>query len=246
MQRAVFVSGLTSTEKLVLLAIVDHWSQAEPHPWPGVSRLEHWTGFGRRALYTTLRSLERKGALTVMRTPGIGNKYDLSAVCIERLPVHDVHPCTTITGASAAPDRCTTITLPVHDVHPKEPSKEPKKEPTESARAEGDEKAGAKRGNRKPGTRAAEVALPVDWAPSDAHRAFAVQHGLDLALEAVAFRGHFDGRTAASWNGRFQTWLANQAKWNKQRGGSRHAPVQQGGIIRQGDSSWLDADGSKP
>jgi hypothetical protein len=59
----------------------------------------------------------------------------------------------------------------------------------------------------------------VDWQPTDEHRAFAREHGLDLGLEVTAFRGHFDGQPVKSPNGRFATWLANAVKFSRERGG---------------------------
>ncbi len=64
-----------------------------------------------------------------------------------------------------------------------------------------------------------ETDLPSDWSPTKDHREFAAAHGLDVELEVVGFRGHFEGRKAISWNGRFATWLANQAKWKRERSG---------------------------
>jgi hypothetical protein len=67
--------------------------------------------------------------------------------------------------------------------------------------------------------------LPADWKPSEAHEAYAKQRGIDLELTADAFRGNCDGKTAVSWNGRFSTWLANEAKWAKHRGPRRVPPA---------------------
>ena len=73
------------------------------------------------------------------------------------------------------------------------------------------------------------------------HRAFANQYGLALELEVVAFLGHYEKKKVASPNGRFSTWLANQAKWNLGRGNGRtKAVVQRGGTVREGDKSWLE------
>lgn len=59
--------------------------------------------------------------------------------------------------------------------------------------------------------------MPADWAPTDAHRALARRHGLDIDLEGESFRGWAEGRTALSWNGTFTTRLANAAKWKRER-----------------------------
>lgn len=53
----------------------------------------------------------------------------------------------------------------------------------------------------------AETPLPADFAPTDAHRAFAAERGIDLSAQLFAFKAHYAGRTASSWNGRLATWL---------------------------------------
>ncbi|HKY37219.1 MAG TPA: hypothetical protein VJN18_14850 [Polyangiaceae bacterium] len=59
----------------------------------------------------------------------------------------------------------------------------------------------------------------------------------------VGFCGHNEGRTALSWNGKFTTWLANQAKWNKQRGGHR-VPAPQVGVADEAEANaWGRAQG---
>jgi hypothetical protein len=62
----------------------------------------------------------------------------------------------------------------------------------------------------------AEMPIPEDWTPTEAHRKIASSYGLDIALEEIKFRGHFDGQMLKSWNGRFSTWLANAAGYAKQ------------------------------
>lgn len=75
--------------------------------------------------------------------------------------------------------------------------------------------------------KAKEALMPPAWQPSAEHKAFASKHQLDLELEALGFRGHFEGKTSLSWNGRFTAWLTNQAKWSRERGGSRRAGPKQ-------------------
>lgn len=89
---------------------------------------------------------------------------------------------------------------------------------------------GTDRGNdacasRRPANRAAPI--PPEWAPNAKHRELAQTHGLDLELEATAFRGHFDEQPLKSPNGRFTKWLANAANWGRGRTGGkrRGAPV---------------------
>ena len=79
-----------------------------------------------------------------------------------------------------------------------------------------------------------ETELPEDWKPTDNHKAFAAAHGLDIEVEVVGFRGHYDGKTAVSWNGRFATWLAQSVKFSKPRGldGKQAALFQTGTHLR--------------
>jgi len=95
------------------------------------------------------------------------------------------------------------------------------------------------KGTQKP-RRAAEVPLPEDWKPSKAHEAYAAKHRLILELEADAMRGWAKGKVQTSWDGTFTTRLANQAKWNRERGGT-FVP-QTGGTVVQGDRSWIEEE----
>jgi hypothetical protein len=73
------------------------------------------------------------------------------------------------------------------------------------------------RGPRAKRAVAPETPMPADWAPSEAHKAYAAKHGLSLQLELDAFRGWAEGRTALSWNGTFSTRLANAVKFRGER-----------------------------
>lgn len=85
---------------------------------------------------------------------------------------------------------------------------------------------------------------PEDWKPTKAHQDHAALHGLDVELEASAFRSHHDskGSVFVSWEAAFSTWLSNQVRWNKQRG-TGGPVVQRGGRIRTGQTGWLDEPG---
>jgi len=70
-----------------------------------------------------------------------------------------------------------------------------------------------------------ETELPTDWAPTEAHAKFAADNGIDLALELMKFKGHFDGRKCLSWNGRFSTWIGNAVGYAREREG-KGRPMQ--------------------
>lgn len=75
-QRRVFLSSLTSAQKLVLLALLDHWSPESPRPYPGIDRLAEWTSLFESTVRRAVRELARLGVLRVTRARP--NKYDLS------------------------------------------------------------------------------------------------------------------------------------------------------------------------
>ena len=89
---------LTSTQKLVLLALAD-WSNDEGLSWPSIDQLMKKSSLKKRAVQITIRSLEESGFVRREEVTGKGNRYWII------LPVHQMHPC-------------TTFTPPVHQMHP--------------------------------------------------------------------------------------------------------------------------------
>ena len=65
MQRAVWRSARTTTEKIVLLAIADFYSDRWPEPWPSVPTLAERCSLGRTAVLEAIAALERDGVLVV-------------------------------------------------------------------------------------------------------------------------------------------------------------------------------------
>jgi len=261
-QRRVFASDLKPLEKLVALSLVDHWSVAT-ETFPSVTRLEQWTGLSRNAVLRALRSLDNRGAIRVTRDRGVVSRYDLTPLMDlpvpekrqrataeaaptgateEPVPEVNQFPSGTRTSAGEAPE-------PVPEKHPKEPTEGTQKEPTGMRPADAEMPRGptplqlvSLKPQRAKRPRPAQVGpLPLDWSPTDAHRAYAAKHRLNLELEVDALRGWAEGRTTPSWNGTFSTRLANAAKWRAE-GGARPRPlVQRGSVpLRQGDASWLD------
>ncbi len=93
---------------------------------------------------------------------------------------------------------------------------------------------------RAPKKEKGAVFVPDEWVPTPSHQAFAGKHGLDLELEAIAFRGRFDGVPVVSVNGRFTTWLANQARWSKERNGTANGTAKRDNGVTNWDAK-LDA-----
>jgi len=81
MQRAVWRAKRSTTEKIVLLAILDHYSDSSPEPWPSVARLAEHCGLGRTAVLDALASLESASVLVVRRVAGCPRARRSSTCC---------------------------------------------------------------------------------------------------------------------------------------------------------------------
>lgn len=62
-QRRVWQSSLKTLEKIVALAILDHWSTESPYPFPGIEQLGDWTSLERCSVMRALTGLLQRGAL---------------------------------------------------------------------------------------------------------------------------------------------------------------------------------------
>ena len=106
--RAVFASDMTPFEKLVALALLNHWSRNRD-TFPSAERLAKWTSLGRRSVLRAITALEAKGAIAVARSPGRANRYELG-------------PLMALTSAPQAPvptgHQCPIGTQPVPIGHP--------------------------------------------------------------------------------------------------------------------------------
>ena len=89
---------LTSTHKLVLLALAD-WANDEGLCWPSINRLAVKASLTTRGIQKSIRTLEQLGFVRREEVAGKGNRYWLT------IPVNDIHPC-------------TTFTPPLNHVHP--------------------------------------------------------------------------------------------------------------------------------
>ncbi len=78
-RRAIWESNLKSLEKLVMLALLEHWS-ATTDTFPSCSRLASFTSLSERSVRTSLTGLERAGFVGVSRTNGRSNRYNLEPV----------------------------------------------------------------------------------------------------------------------------------------------------------------------
>ncbi len=105
--RAIFASSLPPNDKLVALALLNHWSRARD-TFPGVGRLVAWTSLSRRSVLRSIGHLETTGAVKVDRKAGLANRYDLT-------------PLEALTSATGAPvpdgHQCQSDTPPVPQGH---------------------------------------------------------------------------------------------------------------------------------
>lgn len=69
-------AGITSTQKLVLIALAD-WCNDAGICWPSISTLARKTSLSERGLRKVLRNLEEAGLLETEIKPGKGNLYQL-------------------------------------------------------------------------------------------------------------------------------------------------------------------------
>lgn len=76
---------ITSTQKLVLLALAD-WANDEGHCWPSIDRLCKKSCLKRRSVQNAIRDLENMGIIRREEITGKGCKYWIDA------PVQEMHP----------------------------------------------------------------------------------------------------------------------------------------------------------
>jgi hypothetical protein len=68
---------------------------------------------------------------------------------------------------------------------------------------------------KKPRKRNQKGPLPIDWAPTKNHIAYAIENGLDINAEVKAFRLWADGQERDNWNGTFSTRLSNSVAYGR-------------------------------
>jgi hypothetical protein len=81
-----FASGLTSTEKTVLLAIAEHLGKKKV-AWPSYSTIAHYAGTNRSTAYRTIDKLKERKLLEVIEAGGSNssNQYEIDTRALARL-----------------------------------------------------------------------------------------------------------------------------------------------------------------
>jgi len=257
-RKAIFASALRPNPRLVLLALLEYM----PTAYPGKAKLRDETGLSVASIKRSLLDLERMGVLVVDRSKA-STGHDSNTIVmaddwnsklpvrgglreprIRRNPVSDRTPpevCETPPGVHCEP-------TPGVCVNPKAGiqagSKQEGKQRETPAR--GSNPSSGSRSSKSKSPKAIETLMPSDWQPTAEHIAFAGEQNLDIAIEVVKFKGHFDGKSAASWNGRFATWLGNAVTFAKRdadrtRASPRKVAPPQRGIdehVQRGN--WFD------
>jgi len=111
-RRRVWKSDLRAVEKLVMLALLEHWSPTTD-TFPSCSRLAEFTGLSDRAVRASLGGLERAGFIGVSRRSGAVNRYDLSPAFRE---VETKAPCAAVVQAEPRNHVPRSKALPRHHV----------------------------------------------------------------------------------------------------------------------------------
>ena len=255
---------LDAQESLVLLCLVRHAHQNTDERqvagscFPGMGTIASECRVSRRKVVMALDELRRRGIISSeLQQYGKGfasNHYQLALTPpTSALSAPHAKPSPGAHGAPASAPHAPPVVHPMHQGSAPGAHKLLSEllSSTAQVTAQGRKRPAAPMKDGKP-HKARQQEISPDWRPTEAHREFAATHGLALDLEVTAFRGHFDGRKVASANGRFATWLANQAKWNRDRAaasGSRRGAiaVQRGvfdeSMLRGRSPDWLDGTG---
>jgi hypothetical protein len=255
-QRAVFRSSIRAPEKLVALALLDHWSRGT-ETFPSVQRLAAWSSLDRTAVMRALQGLERQGAIVVKRQKGVPNRYALGQLSLLPVAESDRSPAASGTEPVAESDGSETGVTPEpvveSDQSPRATRRAERLPPvaesdltSRSERHEGTQEVTQGR-NPDTGPRKTSKArttwrrVPEAWQPNDAQRKLATELGVNVELELAKFRDHEFAKPKTDADAAFRTWLRN-AHGYAARGNRRNGPalVQRGGIFQPGDESWLE------
>lgn len=200
------VQGVTSTQKLVLLALADHANE-HGECWPGLTKLGAKCCLTRRSAYRTLGELRDLGLVAVIQDgtrAGETNRYRLNLAWGQKVP----RDGKTLGTKSPQPrDRKSP------EVGTQSPKGRDCASPKPSMNHQGTV--------REPLEGARGARLPDGWQPSDADRAFALGLRLDAGRVADGFRDYW--HAAAGANARKRDWSATWRNWCRREAERRPA-----------------------
>lgn len=206
----VFCSGLPPSERLVLLALVDHMPNCEP----SLARLVQWTGLSEKTIRLCLKSLAQKGLLTAHGSNGRRSTYVLY---LANLGNDDRGNSYRGSDGRGSDDRTPRYSLPGTPVmSTAKGSKEGSKEGSgalslNSNSSKGETPKAPKAAKPRRGT--LSHFAPDDFGPLDGHRAKATELGVDLGRELDAFRAYEFRTPKSDWDRAFHNWLTRAADY---------------------------------
>ena len=91
------------------------------------------------------------------------------------------------------------------------------------------------------GKKKRKAALPPDWRPNEGHQSRAKASGLNVELEAEAFRDHHTakGSVMLDWDAAFRTWLRNAVKFQA-RDSKRPSEAASEAILAREAEGWSE------
>lgn len=195
-----------------LLVLADHADPQGMGAYPSRSTISRLTGYSVRTVSYALKSLEASGLISrgdqriVSNLGGykptvwnLNMGRSAKTAPLENTEPAVQHDCTPPVQTAVQKTRTGVQTGVQHDCTRTISKEEPYIEPRESnARA------------RKP------IPIPVDWKPTEEHRALADRLGIDCDIEAEKFRDRAldSGARSADWNAKYRNWLVK----GKERG----------------------------
>ena len=231
-------SGITSTDRLVLIGIANH--DGDNGSWPSIARLSRYAGVSERSVIRAIRNLEAAGLITTeiqmggvsdLRADRRPNRYTLHLECPDecdrsmnhRMPGdHGYKPRHNgVTSVSPRDSNGVTSVVERGDIRGShgvtrvspEPNKEPPKEPTTPSLRSG---VGTPTDEAATKTTTRSTRLPADWTPDPKTRAFLLERYPDMPStwwrdETEKFADHF--RSAPGQRGLKTDWEAAFRNW---------------------------------
>lgn len=225
-QGRIFGSALSAPQKLVGMALLDHWSRKHSEVFPSVSRLAKMTSQCERTVKSAIAGLEKAGVVQVKRTQGLSNRYTFAGVMslneetrAKRSPGNRGNSCTSAGDSPVQempPTSATDAPAPVQEMPPKEPSEGTK---------EGTNICSAKKSRSRRWSR-----VPKGWKPTDAHRTMATELGVAFEAELANFKDHDFAKPKQDPDACFRTWLRNAKKFQGNGFAGRARPEPQRGM----------------